>query len=312
MVARVLTRVESHGGPGEEVGALAGPDTILLRADHWGSRDSAEVKDGLRGGDSVGGCAAVLAQAGLVHVGQLEGELVSGQAGDGDARLGGEEEAGGPVPGQVDLAGSDDTAEQSDLQSGGVDCPGVLDTNHGRLHHHQGCVALTPTVPCPAGVDPGLAQCEGAQQEAPIPASLHLHWTAGLAPGQDRPGVAGAGTLELGQGPGGGRQAGGTPGDLAGGGEQDLVGLDHWPASIVHQALVDPGISRPHLQHLQHHRARHQPDCEENCIENISFQTKMQNGHVESYLWSPQALPCKIWNISYTNYQTSAGPQQCF
>ena len=157
-------RVESHGGPGQEVGALAGPDAVLLRGDHRGSRDSGEVKDGLRGGDSVGGRAAVLAQGVLDHVGQLEAELVPGQAGDGDVRLGGEEEAGGPVPGQVQRAGRDDTAEQGDLQSGGVDGPGVLDTDQGRLHHHQACVALSPTT---ASTVLSPAECKIVQEIFP-------------------------------------------------------------------------------------------------------------------------------------------------
>ena len=245
-------------------------------------------------------------------MGELEGELVPGQAGDGDVRLGGEEEAGGPVPGHVQRAGRDDTAQQGHLQSGGVDRPGTENTDHGRIQNHQGSVTLTTTttvstastVPCGAGVEPSVFQCEGPQQEAPIPASLHLHRPASSAPGEDRPGVTIADTLELSQAAGGRRHPVGTPGDPGGGGEQDLVGLDHWATSIVHQALVDPDISRSNLQHLQLNWPRHQPNCEGNVGENISFQSKMQNSHVESYLSSPQALSCKIWNISYTNFTT--------
>ena len=113
-----------------------------------------------------------------------------------------------------------------------------------------------------------MVRCEVAQEKTPVPAPLHLHRLAGPGPGEDRRGVAGADTVELCQGPGCGRHPGGTPGDSPGGGEEDTVGLDHWPASVVHQALVQPRVSRPHLQHLQDHGARHQADCEESFMEN--------------------------------------------
>ena len=257
-------RVESHGGPGEEVGALAGPDAVLLGADHGSSRGSGEVEDRLGGGDSVGGHTAVLAEAGLGHVGELEGELVSGQPGDGEVRPGGEAEAGGPVPGQVDPAYCEDTAEQGHLQSGGVHRPGGLDGDLGRVQDQQGAVAGSTARPVarPAGVEPAVPRADGGQQEAPVPAPLHLHGLTRPAPGDDRPGVAGARTAELGQSPRGRCDPGRAVRDPGGGGEEDLVGLNYGPAAIVHQALVDPGISRPHLQHLQQHRARHQPDCE--------------------------------------------------
>ena len=143
-------------------------------------------------------------------MGELEGEFGSGQAGDGDVRPGGEAEVGGTVPGQVDPASRDDTADQADLQSGGVDGPGGLDGDEGRVQHQQGGVAVRPprTVGRPAGVEPAVCQGEGAQQEAPVPPPLHLHCPARPAPGQEGPGVAGADTEELRHGAGGGRHPG--------------------------------------------------------------------------------------------------------
>ena len=97
-----------------------------------------EVEDLKPGGDRVGGGTPVLAHGVLAHVGELQGELVPGEPGDGDVWLGGEEEVGGSVPADVEPPYSPDTAQQGHLQSGGVHCPGLLDAHHGGVLYRLG------------------------------------------------------------------------------------------------------------------------------------------------------------------------------
>ena len=186
---------------------------------------------------------------------ELEGELLSGEAGDGDVWLGGEQEVGRPVPGHVD--GSPGTAQESHLQSGGVDGPGVLDTHYGRLLHHHSRLTLRPArrVGCPAGVHPLLLPPHRVQEPGAVPGPLQVQVDPLPGPGDRRLGVAGHQALQDGRAARGRPHHLPAPGDHGRGGDDELVGLDERLASRVHHTLVYPGVPGLHLQDLQLPRA---------------------------------------------------------
>ena len=114
-----------------------------------------------------------------------------GQPRDGDVGLRGQEEVGGAVPGHVDPPSGPDTAQQSDLQSGGVHGPRLLDGDQGRVLDDESCVAVTSPglVLSRAGVEASVLPRDGGQQVAAVPPPLHVDCDPRPGPGHSRRGV---------------------------------------------------------------------------------------------------------------------------